>query len=319
MLGSLRQSTGRLDRRAAPMPHFGGGMVERLTQHEAKIANLKAGNRLQNILNSKWGKSVFNRDVRIFNMSLEDVAGRLQTILGVYLLQGIFAVKDQKHPWETNGRNFVVWVLGTALTIFSKDRTWGVNNWLDKLFMRPRRAIPKEASAIRRRYTHALNALRMPLDYRDILKNAGIEDARQGAWACMDANKLHRLKRYYTKLQAKPPGALDKAEKEILDHMPAFLRRLNLFPLVSTGIITAGTIYIVGGLAMDIVYKFIAPFDKDFDPSKLKNAKKSSATPAPAANPTPTPPKQTTLMQPQAFTAFSARPPAVVPPTRGLG
>jgi hypothetical protein len=311
MLGSTTQRIGSLpnpaSRRSASVRYvrFQGNPAATAAQ-EAVIAHLGLAKAIQKLFTAK----LFKSDVRFGGLSLEDIASRVQTIVGVYLLQGYFSVKDQKHPWETNGRNVLVWILGILVPLLSKHPTIGVNPVLDKLFMKKRNENPSNW------FSAQLNKLRMPIDYKQILEGAGIEKPKEGDWAKMDANKLHRIRMFKEELEnrAKGLGApLNAEEQKLLEHMPGLLRRLNVFPLVSTAIITAATVYIIGVLAMKAVYKFIAPLDKDFNPNGVNRPKPPpGAVPqtSPMAQPSapfqgaPQAVQQTLIRPPSAFSGF---------------
>jgi hypothetical protein len=129
-------------------------------------------------------------------------------------------------------------------------------------------------------------------DYLAVLKDAGIEisesdikkalKSTKAPWASLDNNKLDLINNRYEELRkiASADGveALAKLEKPVSQALyetyPKVLRRLNIFPLISTSLVTAATVYVIGGLAMKLVYKFIAPFDKDFNPAAVSGGKK---------------------------------------------
>lgn len=250
----------------------------------------------------KWAKS----DIRVGGLSLEDMAGRLLTLIGIYIPQGYFACRDNKHPWETNGRNAVVWLMTLGLTSLTKSENFGVNTLLLNPLMQQKGSAVRYASflqapmnllknklGIKVDYVDILNKqaqfvmdkLRMDVDYVDILKDAKISlsDAeKEGAikgtkalWASswLDANKVEKIQNHFEELKAKEatePG-LTVSEKAMKEAIPKFFKRINSFNFVSTALITAATVYFIGGVAMKIVNKLFTPLDKDQD--KLKPVK----------------------------------------------
>jgi hypothetical protein len=259
--------------RKHPSPRFGSVAAEAVKQGVADIAHLKMANRIQKILDRpgfKWA----NNDVRVGGLSLEDVAGRLQTAIGVYLLQGYFAIKDDKHPWETNGRNAIVWLMTLALTSLTKSENYGVNTIFLNPFMKQKHTPVRFLPFLQRPFDN----VRMDMDYLDIIEKCGIKisdsekagamKGKKALWASswLDANKVEKIQNKLIELNQK--GSLNESEQKLKEAIPKFFKRINAFNLASTAIITAATVYFIGGVAMRIVNKFISPLDKDFDGHK---------------------------------------------------
>jgi hypothetical protein len=205
------------------------------------------------------------------------MAGRLLTLVGIYIPQGYFAYRDNKHPWETNGRNAVVWLMTLGLTSLTKSENYGVNTLLLNPIMQ------QKGSAVWN--THILrpfvDPLRMEVDYVDILKDAkislsdaekeGAAKGKKALWASswLDTNKIEKIQNRLVELNAKAATEkLTDAEQAIQHSIPKLFRRINLFNGVSTGIITAATVYFIGGVAMKIVNKVFTPLDKNQDDQK---------------------------------------------------
>ncbi len=241
------------------------------------------------IKNRLLGGKLFNNDIRWGGLSLEDMASRVQTLLGVYLLQGYYAIKDDKHPWETNGRNAVIWVMTLLLQNLAKSENYGVNTLLFNPFMRQKGYLSSEMSGLQKFLDHG----RMDVDYLDILQDAGIKisdeelkGARKGKkalWASswLDANKTDLIKKRYRDLHHKIqenakaiadqrplPHILTPLEEAIEKEIPRFFKRINGWNMASTALLVGATIYFIGGVAMDIVNKVISPLDKDFEGNK---------------------------------------------------
>lgn len=303
----------RPERKAIPPRFAGGANVVWQAESEAVIRGLKQARLAQEKL---FSAKLFNTDVRKGGLSLEDVAGRLQTLLGIYLLQGYYAVKDDKHPWETNGRNAMIWVMTLLLQHMTKSESYGVNTLLFNPFMRQKGVLSSENTKMQ----NFLDRYRMKVDYLDILQDSGIsintddlKGARTGKkalWAAswLDGNKADLIKKRFEALEnmilqsekdtdkyqklltdAKARqefikaathvngstgetliNGLSKEQSAIYQSIPKFFRRINGLNLASTGLIMGATIYLIGGVAMDIVNKVISPLDKDYQGNKKK-------------------------------------------------
>ena len=222
-------------------------------QHEAVVRGYRFASFIKNRL---LGGKLFNNDIRWGGLSLEDMASRVQTLLGVYLLQGYYAIKDDKHPWETNGRNAVIWVMTLLLQNLAKSENYGVNTLLFNPFMRQKGYLSSEMSGLQK----FLDRGRMNVDYLDILQDAGIkisDDELKGArkgkkalWASswLDANKTDLIKKRYRDLHQKIqenakaladkkpiPHILTPLEKTIEKEIPRFFKRINGWNMASTG------------------------------------------------------------------------------------
>lgn len=272
MLTTISKPTSLPPRRAGKehfSPRFRGAATGVIREGVVDITHLKTAEAIQQLF--KWAK----KDVRMGGLSLEDMAGRLQTAIGVYLLQGFYAVKEEKHPWETNGRNAIVWLMTLALTSLTKSENYGVNTVFLNPFMKQKGTAVRFAPSFIR---NAIDALRMDMDYVDIIEKCGIKisdsekaGAQKGTkalWASswLDANKVEKVQNKLLELSQK--DTLTDAEKELKEAIPKFFKRINTFNMASTAIITAATVYFIGGVAMRIVNKFISPLDKDFDGNK---------------------------------------------------
>ncbi|MBY0404580.1 MAG: hypothetical protein K2X66_11825, partial [Cyanobacteria bacterium] len=220
-----------------------------------------------------------------FGLSMEDKAARLLTILGIYIPQGIASIHKDQHKWETNGRNALVWTMTLFLTILVKNDKYSVNTFLNH-FMANKNEISTQPKG-------AFKKLMAPFgikgDYFKILESAGIKfdnvkDRAKAFWSSLDDNKMSTIVEHYQYLKTKiaDKKTLTTLEKEAYELVPQFLNRRNLFNLTSTGIISVLTMFVIGKVAMDLVFHFIAPLDHDYDPTRFKKDK-------PGNNPNPTP------------------------------
>jgi len=270
---------------------------------EKEIANLNIARQMKKIVD----KLGLTKDIRAGGLSLEDIAGRLQTLIGVYILQGYYAAKEHKHPYETNGRNAVVWLMTIALPALPKSENFGVNTLLLNPIMQKKGTASKIPGM-----QNLLDKVRMDADYFDIIEKAGIkvsdaekigaQKGKKALWASgwLDSNRIEQIQNLAKELQAKvdKKEVLKEGEADILKSIPGFFKRVNTFNIASTAIITAATVYFIGGVAMKIVNKVFTPLDNNPAGGKDKNAKndkndktqpQGSNQPAAAAQPAPMP------------------------------
>lgn len=309
-----------------------------------------------------------NRDIRKFNLSLEDWAARFLTVFSIYIPQGFLAVKENRHKWETNGRNVVIWTMTFALTALMKNDKFSANSWLNR-FMAPnnhydkigfgievaeahksqlQKSLSEKPAGVLGRWRHKRQAARLvsvektlqalggefetlkavaekaglrlpaadasaplgerlnhlykaadqaklilkdlpgnkpaPLarfrldgNYFQLLRKSGlrVDGQNHALWSSMDINDCDKLVQYLESKLAKSQAngqTLNAVEQKLLKLAKQVVRRSSAFRLVATSLITAATVYVIGGVAMEIVYRFIAPFDHDFvPPDKGKN------------------------------------------------
>lgn len=163
--------------------------------------------------------------------------------------------------------------------------------------------------------TKLLNKLRPNYDYYKLLEEAKIGKFskytdRQGAWwASPDRNQLKTLE---VKLQGLKESTqkglkLTETDQAFLKNAPKFLNRISSMRVLATLLNMALTVYVIGILVMEVVFRWIAPRDHDFDPTKYRNGKhhksEKATPPTPPANaglppfsqvgvPAPLPPSQ---------------------------
>ena len=110
---------------ALPKVQFGvNGSQVKAVAKEAKIKNLSLASWTFNVadkLKLPWqSKSLLSNNIHIFNLSLEDWASRIAILFGLYVPQTVQAFKEDKHKWETLGRNVLSWTLTAVLTVAIK-------------------------------------------------------------------------------------------------------------------------------------------------------------------------------------------------------
>lgn len=259
-----------------------------------EIRNLKNAERIYN----KMGKKLSKFNARLFNLSLEDWAGRFLTIFGVYLPQAYYSMKENKHKVETNARNALVWTMTLAIYILMKNENVGVNSIFNQ-FMKPKVGEAEVSGFMKKQ----INKMRLEHNYFELLDEAGIkysaDDAKKMFWTKLDKNhtdKLaHRVEDIAQELTEKlkphemdlkklehlvKSNAIEETNTELMKlgkqfskmkSIRKFLMRQGAFSIINTVAITGAIIYLVGGLAMKIVLNTVAPLDHDFVPSKDQN------------------------------------------------
>ncbi len=252
---------------ASRTPRFGSNAAS--TAAETAVKEVAHLNIAKNVMKGIERLGI-TKDIRVGGMSMEDISGRLQTLIGVYMLQGYFAYKDKKHPWETNGRNAVVWLMTVALSVWSKSDSYGINTMVFNHFMKAK-GTPNKIPMMQ----SLLDWARMDTDYLKILEAANIDVPKKDAiaarsgkkalWAAswLDSNKVKRIQRYLQEIEQKAPGTLDETELAMKKAIPQFFKRMNVANMASTAVITAATVYLIGNVAMQIVNKLFTPLDKD--------------------------------------------------------
>ena len=101
------------------------------------------------------------------------------------------------------------------------------------------------------------------------------------------------------------------------------VNRITTAKFLATGIITVATMYLIGNLAMEIIFRTVAHLDHDFDPEKLardkakkkavKEARKSGKKSG-AVQQAPQQPKLAQLTAPLPPPAVKPEPPVSAPP-----
>jgi len=122
--------------------------------------------------------------------------------------------------------------------------------------------------------------------FYELLKLGGLkvtdEDIATKAplWAKLDHNQVEQLKMMREKAKTaletgeKLPGKMTRQEAEALvKNVRNFTTRLGGMNLSTTAVNILATVYVIGILAMDVVFRFIAPWDKDFDRKKAEAAR----------------------------------------------
>jgi hypothetical protein len=118
---------------------------------------------------------------------------------------------------------------------------------------------------------------------RDLLGQEAVETPKGLAGRYKNSRTTNRLiKTVNTDLQAgRIAPSLAKELAPLVQKVKGlgqFLTRRNIFNLTNTAVITAMIVYVVGGLAMDLVYATFAKLDPDFNPDGKNKNKKPART-----------------------------------------
>lgn len=230
-----------------------------------EIRDLGISTKLDSLIRDKWG--MHNLKSNPLGLSLEDWATRIGVAIAVYLPFSINAAIRDDHKAEIISRSVLLWLTTIGVYYLGKSEKFGVNSLLN-VFMQPK-VHPEPKNPFKR----WLNNMKLDINYFDILKRAGIEfkgsDRNHYEWARLQGNKTKKLQELLETLkeQKKSGKKMDSESVQVFENLPKFLRRSNLFRLLQFGFLTALTIFFVGILVMDIVYKYFAVLDKDFDKS----------------------------------------------------
>jgi hypothetical protein len=312
-------------------PRFNGGMSGQAKN--ALVTDIKG------IEGAKKLHGVFGRvlsDLKIWGFSINDWASRVNTLLAVYAPALYFSlVPEKKHFWETNGRNALIWLTTLGVTILTKHEKVGVNALLNHVM--PQKKGLKVAEGknlgdkIGRLWQKGLDTLRPKYDYYEMLHKAGVlteeqtKDVRNKAankW-CLDNNQIEQLKMKMEQIADKLKNnkaiegmSKDKAEA-FVKNVPKLMNRMSNMKMAALAANMAATIFVIGIWAMDIVFKYIAPHDPDFDVEKYRkfnkksDDKKSDNQPTASIEPPGFTPKPTDILNgpPQAPVSFGPNPP----------
>lgn len=299
-------------------PRFQGGAGTAGKELVSEIKNIGTADSLY----KKFGR--MQVDLKIGGLSINDWASRVNTALAVYLPALYFSlVPEKKHFWETNGRNVLIWFATLGVALGTKHPKIGANGLFNHLMPQKKNLKLADATGfgdkLGRLWQKGLDKLRPSYDYYDLLYKAGVLTEKEmktarnkldNQWASLDNNQIERLKMKVDQISKeleKPlenrqlEGMTRKDAEKFLKDAPNLMNRLSSMKIASLLANTGATVYLVGILAMDIVFKYIAPKDPDFDASKLTKYKKKSdkkqstpdtstvTTPKPTGTPTGTP------------------------------
>jgi hypothetical protein len=303
-------------------PRFTGGVAGGAKNAlVSEIKGINTANRLYNV----FGR--IQSDPKIWGFSINDWASRLNTALAVYAPALYFSlVPEKKHFWETNGRNVLIWFTTLGVTVLTKHPTMGVNPMLNHVMPQKRALQPKASETfgdkIGRHVQKGLDVFRPKYDYYDMLHKAGVltqEEARNARnnkankWD-LDNNQIERLKMKMEQLSEKFKSnkaieGMSQSEAETFaKNAPKLMNRLSNMKMAALSANAAATIFIIGIWAMNMVFKYIAPHDPDFDASKYnkaKNKSKNSTAASASTNVSAPVPTGTPQGNPQAPVSFS--------------
>lgn len=178
------------------------------------------------------------------NMSVEDWIIRISLIPGLYLPQTLIAFHEDKHKYETLGRNVLSWSSAVLFTFLTKHPTIGVNAFLN-FFMEPKK--PDLAWPSLKEFRHPqvavgklmrklTNPLAMEFDYLDLLQKAGVEAKDRSRWIKTDQNQLEKvLQVTLNKAKEKSIAALAPEEARAYKAAQNSLENAGIFKVLKVG------------------------------------------------------------------------------------
>ena len=227
--------------------------------------------------------------IKLGNMSLPDWTSRLMT-LGLYIPQGYFAIKYQRQPYETWGRNVLVWISTFYLIMLSKNPSFPINQFFNQLFL-PKQQL-KRAKTIgqklklllspKKLLNELINPFRPDFNYLECFKKAGInlqklgitgnlsQEVKKAPWSLLDLNELRQVKGYVDQLQMRYSVT---SELRILGQkmkIERFLNNMLILNLVKSMTLALLTAYLIGIVVPYLVFRYISPLDKRFARPKMR-------------------------------------------------
>lgn len=213
--------------------------------------------------------------IKLGNMSLPDWTSRLMT-LGLYIPQGYFAIKYQRQPYETWGRNFLVWLSTFYLIMMSKKPDFPINLLFNQLFL-PKQKTPKGI------LSKLVNPIRPEFNYLECFKRAGINLDKIGAkgdlskiisknafWATLDLNELRQIKFYVERLKNRFRATSEIRLLREKIKVEKFLNNMLVMNVLKNLALAVLTAYCIGVLVPYLVFKYISPLDKQFARPKMR-------------------------------------------------
>ena len=230
-------------------------------------------------------------ETKALNLSLEDWAGRFISVASVYIPQTMIALVNRAHIFETIGRNILAWSFKFGVLVGNKHPRFSLAKGVLDPLMQPKRATVR-GPAWQKPIRSLVNRLRPEGDYFDILQAANIpfssKDRHSAFWTKLDeTNHWQAVTRLYQDLKQKPAAQLSKQEEHLLKLIPQFAARRSLFNFALAATIVSLATILVGRVSMDIVFKWIAPLDKDFNPAGWTNRQQLNQAKAPSPLPAP--------------------------------
>lgn len=239
-------------------------------------------------------------NTRVGGMSLEDFTLRLM-VWTIYLPQGIMAIRYRQHPFETWGRNVLVWLGGIAIVLLGKHPKYGFNAIFNQ-FMVPRQKLPKLPDGMLEKarlfkqnpkmlMEHLVNPLRPRENYLEIMREAGINLRTLGYkgpytseamlkavrekpfWPTLDINEKYKLHALRNMVRS-------ASKRQAVENV---IRRTTLCKYLSVGVSALLMAYLIGVALQKAVFDYIAPLDKRFKPRTKLNPELFEPPPYPGA------------------------------------
>ncbi len=255
----------------APSVSFGNASLKRGVQNAGQDSVEKFSQWvMENPRLDKLGKI----NLKVWNLSLQDWSARIATASAFYVPQTVLAFMEEKHKWETLGRNVLNWTVTIGILILSKHEKYGLNALFNP-YLKPQEELPKTASRLK----EWVNQRRFKPEFFEFISDELKINLQK--WTTLDENHFDDLKVVWKKLDArqKAQEGLTQAEKYIYKAIPEVTNRISAYKFISVGISVTALAFFVGKGVMDFVYRFIAPFDDDFDALKYAKMKDQLKTP----------------------------------------
>ncbi len=280
--------------RATSSPAFGNAALKRGVQTTGMDVIERFSQKLmENPKLEKWG--AFNP--KLWNLSLQDWSARVSTLFAFYTPQTILAFTEEKHKWETLGRNLLNWTGTIGIVALCKHDKYGINALFNP-FLKPRENLSETVKEVTGKLENAVkdsrtlepivkesvtrlrasitflgkwvNSKRFKPEFFDFLSEKAYINLAN--WTELDENHFDEMKNIWKELEAqKVKAGLTESEKYIHEAIPKAMNRISSFKFAAIGLSTAALAFFIGKVVMDLVYQFIAPFDHDFDAEKYAN------------------------------------------------
>lgn len=223
---------------------------------------------------------------RPFGLSRQDVTSRVNVGTAVYLPAFFFSfIPHKKHFYETNGRNLLLWWTTLGLTLLTKSPKYGLNPPLTYLFMNSKKQRPLSpkggfASVVHDYFKKPLERLSRPLrpnyNYFELLeylvpeKKYSLKERQDAKWSGLSDNYKAALERRFALLKNNPEELqklarhLEIPSVEAATALGDFTSRATRLKLFSAATSAFLAVTVLGVALMQIVLKYIAPLDPDF-------------------------------------------------------
>jgi hypothetical protein len=244
-------------------------------------------------------------NMRVGGLSIEDFTNRLM-VWTIYIPQGIMAIKYKQHPFETWGRNIIIWLGMLGVNIVGKHPKYGFNAGFNALMTPKEKLAPLPQSITERAgfffknprqiLNHLANPFRIDRNYLEIAREAGVNlkkvgvkgnlaEAVKGAvWSKFDVNEHEKILGFADILLERAEKAGGSRLKARLTEQAQLVKkvafRISAMKYLSVAAAAILMSVFVGVFLQKLVFMFIAPLDKKLVPTtKLKTGSEEGANP----------------------------------------